>query len=362
MTAMVRIALRRPYTFVVLALLLLIIGPLAALRTPVDIFPEIRIPVIAAIWQYTGLPPAEMAGRMVTQFRARADHDRQRHRAYRSQLLHRRRHRQNLLPAGRRHPHRQRAGHRDLANVAASRCRPARVPPLILNYNASTVPIIQLALVRQGPAGADAVRPRAELRARAHRHRAGRRHALPVRRQVPPGSDRRQPGSDARARPLRPGRRQRAGRAEPDHAGRHREDRQLRIRDQSQQRRAADQDDRRSADQDRQRRDGLHPRRRSGARRQPAAAEHRSRRRQPLGADVRAQEWRGVDARDHRRRQEKSAGDEKNPAEQSGAHGDRRSVDLHQCRDRRRHPRRRHRGGADQPDDPACSSAASARR
>jgi multidrug efflux pump subunit AcrB len=50
MTAIVRIALRRPYTFVVLAFLLLIIGPLAASRTPVDIFPEIRIPVIAVIW------------------------------------------------------------------------------------------------------------------------------------------------------------------------------------------------------------------------------------------------------------------------------------------------------------------------
>jgi len=46
MTALVRIALSRPYTFVVLALLLLIIGPLAALRTPTDIFPDIRIPVI----------------------------------------------------------------------------------------------------------------------------------------------------------------------------------------------------------------------------------------------------------------------------------------------------------------------------
>ena len=68
MTAIVRIALRRPYTFVVLALFLLIVGPLAAARTPVDIFPEIRIPVIAAIWQFTGLPPEEMAGRMTTQF------------------------------------------------------------------------------------------------------------------------------------------------------------------------------------------------------------------------------------------------------------------------------------------------------
>ena len=60
MTAIVRIALRRPYTFVVLALLLLIIGPLAASRTPVDIFPEIRIPIIAVVWNFTGLPPEEM--------------------------------------------------------------------------------------------------------------------------------------------------------------------------------------------------------------------------------------------------------------------------------------------------------------
>src|SRR6267154_6086673 len=68
MINLVRIALRRPYTFVVLALVVLIIGPLAALRTPVDIFPDIRIPVIAAIWQYTGLQPDQMAGRITTQF------------------------------------------------------------------------------------------------------------------------------------------------------------------------------------------------------------------------------------------------------------------------------------------------------
>ena len=68
MVALVRIALRRPYTFVVLALLILITGSLAALRTPIDIFPEIRIPIIAAIWQYTGLSPDQMAGRMVSQY------------------------------------------------------------------------------------------------------------------------------------------------------------------------------------------------------------------------------------------------------------------------------------------------------
>jgi multidrug efflux pump subunit AcrB len=60
----VGVALKRPYTFVVMALLMLVLGPLAAVRTPTDIFPEIRIPVIAVAWAYTGLPPDQMAGRI----------------------------------------------------------------------------------------------------------------------------------------------------------------------------------------------------------------------------------------------------------------------------------------------------------
>src|SRR5436305_1901716 len=68
MLALVRVALARPYTFVVLALLILIVGPLSALRTPTDIFPEIRIPVIAVVWQYTGLQPDQMSGRVMLQF------------------------------------------------------------------------------------------------------------------------------------------------------------------------------------------------------------------------------------------------------------------------------------------------------
>ena len=68
MLNLVRIALRRPYTFLVLAIFILIVGPLAAWRTPTDIFPEIRIPVIAVIWQYTGLPPDQMAGRITSPF------------------------------------------------------------------------------------------------------------------------------------------------------------------------------------------------------------------------------------------------------------------------------------------------------
>src|SRR5260370_19188177 len=64
----VRLALRRPYTFVVLAMLIVLLGVLTIQRMPTDMFPEINIPVVAAIWQYSGLPPEEMEGRITTQF------------------------------------------------------------------------------------------------------------------------------------------------------------------------------------------------------------------------------------------------------------------------------------------------------
>ncbi|ACK51766.1 acriflavin resistance protein [Methylocella silvestris BL2] len=66
MLGIVRTALLRPYTFVVMALLIVIYGGLAILRTPTDIFPNIGIPVISAVWVYTGLPPDDMAGRIVS--------------------------------------------------------------------------------------------------------------------------------------------------------------------------------------------------------------------------------------------------------------------------------------------------------
>src|SRR5262245_59327478 len=59
----VRVALNRPYTFIVLALLILIASPVVILGTPTDIFPSIDIPVIAVAWQFTGLNPEEMEGR-----------------------------------------------------------------------------------------------------------------------------------------------------------------------------------------------------------------------------------------------------------------------------------------------------------
>ncbi|HEX4195465.1 MAG TPA: efflux RND transporter permease subunit, partial [Stellaceae bacterium] len=66
MSGIVLIALRRPYTFVVLALLILIFGVSAALRTPTDIFPAIDIPVVSVVFSFNGLPPDDMAGRVVT--------------------------------------------------------------------------------------------------------------------------------------------------------------------------------------------------------------------------------------------------------------------------------------------------------
>ena len=62
----VALALRRPYTFVVMALLIIILTPVTILRTPVDIFPEINIPVVSVVWNYDGLSPQEMADRIVS--------------------------------------------------------------------------------------------------------------------------------------------------------------------------------------------------------------------------------------------------------------------------------------------------------
>lgn len=68
MAAIVRLALSRPYTFVVMSILILLFGGLSIVRTPTDIFPNIGIPVISVIWSYAGLPAGDMSGRIVTVF------------------------------------------------------------------------------------------------------------------------------------------------------------------------------------------------------------------------------------------------------------------------------------------------------
>src|ERR1700727_918008 len=64
----VKAALSRPYTFVVLAILILIAAPVVIVRTPTDIFPNINIPVVSIAWQYTGLNPEELEGRLTTPY------------------------------------------------------------------------------------------------------------------------------------------------------------------------------------------------------------------------------------------------------------------------------------------------------
>jgi len=149
MTALVRIALSRPYTFVVLALLLLIIGPLAALRTPTDIFPDIRIPVIGVVWQYTGLPPDQMAGRIITLYQRILtttvnDIEHITANSYNGVGIVKIFFQPNVDI---------RTANAQVTAVSQTIIKqmpPGATPPLILNYSASTVPIVQLALSGEG--------------------------------------------------------------------------------------------------------------------------------------------------------------------------------------------------------------------
>src|SRR4249920_2553328 len=149
MIAMVRIALRRPYTFVLLALLLLIIGPLAALRAPTDIFPDIRIPVIGVVWQYTGLPPDQMAGRITTPFQRALtttvnDIEHIVANSYNGFGIVKIFFQPNVDI---------RTANAQVTAVSQTIIKqmpPGATPPLILNYSASTVPIVQLALSGEG--------------------------------------------------------------------------------------------------------------------------------------------------------------------------------------------------------------------
>jgi multidrug efflux pump subunit AcrB len=149
MIALVRIALSRPYTFVVLALLLVIIGPLAALRTPTDIFPDIRIPVIGVVWQYTGLPPDQMAGRITTPFQRALtttvnDIEHIVANSYNGFGIVKIFFQPNvdIRTAN--------AQVTAISQTLIKQMPPGATPPLILNYSASTVPIIQVALSGEG--------------------------------------------------------------------------------------------------------------------------------------------------------------------------------------------------------------------
>src|SRR5262245_14026490 len=144
----VRLALRRPYTFIVMALLIAIGGALTIARTPVDIFPEINIPVVSVIWQYAGLSPNEVEGRMVT-VSERAMTTTVNSIAHIES--------QSLSGIGL-----IRVFFQPDASIAAAVAEvtainqtllrilpPGTTPPLIIRYSASNVPILQLALESQ---------------------------------------------------------------------------------------------------------------------------------------------------------------------------------------------------------------------
>jgi len=149
MIALVRIALSRPYTFIVLALAILIIGPLSALRTPTDIFPDIRIPVIGVVWSYTGLPPDQMSGRISTPFQRALtttvnDIEHIESNSYNGVGI------IKIFFQPSVNVSTANAQVTAIAQTMLKQLPAGTTPPLILNYSASTVPILQLALSGEG--------------------------------------------------------------------------------------------------------------------------------------------------------------------------------------------------------------------
>ena len=141
----VRLALRRPYTFIVLAILILILGPLAIFRTPTDIFPNINIPVVSIIWNYTGLGPEEMANRIVS-ISERAltttvnDIEHIESQSLRGVAV------VKVFFQPNAHIERAIAQVTAVSQTQLRQLPPGTTPPLVITYNASSVPILQLAL------------------------------------------------------------------------------------------------------------------------------------------------------------------------------------------------------------------------
>src|SRR5579863_528963 len=141
----VRVALSRPYTFLVLALVILLASPIVISRTPTDIFPNIDIPVLATIWQYTGMDPEQMEGRITSNFERSL-----------TTVVSNIEHTESITLNGRAiiKTFLQPGASIDTANaqitsISQSQLHsmpPGTAAPFILTYNASTVPILQLAI------------------------------------------------------------------------------------------------------------------------------------------------------------------------------------------------------------------------
>src|SRR6202521_5942922 len=145
MIGIVRLALRRPYTFIVMAVLILIFGTASALRTPTDIFPNINIPVISVVFSFTGLPPDDMAARVVTFYERSLPNSVNDIEHIESQSIANYRIIKiffqptvNINAAL--------AQVNGMSQTVLKQMPPSITPPLILSFNASSVPILQLAL------------------------------------------------------------------------------------------------------------------------------------------------------------------------------------------------------------------------
>ena len=141
----VKVALERPYTFIVLAILILLMGVFAILRMARDIFPNINIPVVAAIWNYTGLQPEEMATRIILFSERTAQTTVNDVEHTESQSLNSIAVVKYFFQPGAS----EELSFAQITGVSQTQLRnspPGTTPPFILAYNASTVPIIQLAL------------------------------------------------------------------------------------------------------------------------------------------------------------------------------------------------------------------------
>ena len=145
----VKVALKRPYTFLVLGLLILILSPVAILNTPTDIFPNIDIPVVAVAWTFTGMNPEELEGRLTTVYEKVL-----------TTVVDNIQHIESTTVNGTVvvKMFMQPGASIDRANAQITagsqtilrQLPPGTLPPLIINYNASTVPILQLSLSGPG--------------------------------------------------------------------------------------------------------------------------------------------------------------------------------------------------------------------
>ncbi|MBP0123303.1 MAG: efflux RND transporter permease subunit, partial [Candidatus Nitrotoga sp.] len=145
---LVKIALQRPYTFVVLALLILIVGPIAAVRSPTDIFPNINIPVISVVWSYAGLPPEDMSGRVIYAYERSLTTTVNDIEHIESQSLPG----YGVVKIFFQPNVDIRTATAQVTAISQTVLKfmpPGMTPPMILNYNASTVPILQLVLSSQ---------------------------------------------------------------------------------------------------------------------------------------------------------------------------------------------------------------------